>query len=222
MNAPLFEKVDRYITQLYEAEDEALQFTREAIIKAGMPEHSISPIQGHFLSFMAKLVNAKHILELGTLGGYSTIWLARAVGDSGCVTTIELEARFAEVAKTSIQRAGVADRVSQRTGKALDILPQLETEDTPPFDMVFIDADKPAYCDYLDWAVRLCRPGALIIADNVIREGKVLDNDSSDEKVLGVQAFNQKLAEDDRLTSTILQTIGIKEYDRMALALVKG
>lgn len=220
MNPLLFAQVDHYIQNLYPEEDHALINARQSIVNAGMPEHSISPTQGQFLLFMARLKQARHILEIGTLGGYSSIWLARALPQNGTLHTIELEADFAEVARKSFEVAQMESKVVQHVGPALDILSTLDNEALPRFDMVFIDADKPPYCDYLEWAIRLSKPGTLIIADNVIREGKVLNAPSNDPKVRGVQAFNQKLAADGRLTSTILQTVGIKEYDGMALAVV--
>ena len=169
---------------------------------------------------LATLCSAQKILEVGTLAGYSTIWMARALPKDGRLVTIEFDALHASVAQENMQRAGLVDQVDIRIGKALDVLPQIEAEGIGPFDMIFIDADKPPYAEYFEWALKLSRPGTLIIADNVIREGQVLDPNSSDEKVKGVQRLNQLLATDTRVTATIFQTVGLKEHDGMAMAVV--
>jgi predicted O-methyltransferase YrrM len=164
--------------------------------------------------------NAKNVLELGTLGGYSTIWLARALPDNGKVITIEFDKHHGKVAKQNIENAGLSKKVDLRIGKALNILPKLIAESIEPFDMIFIDADKPPYVEYFEFALQLSRPGTLIVCDNVIREGKVLDKNSTDEKVQGVQRLNKMLSENKKVTATILQTVGIKEYDGIAIAVV--
>ncbi len=164
--------------------------------------------------------NAKKVLELGTLGGYSTIWLARALPKNGKVITIEVDKHHGEVAQKNIDNAGLSQKVNLKIGKALDILPQIIAENEEPFDMIFIDADKPPYTEYFDFALQLSRPGTLIICDNVIREGKVLDNNTTDEKVQGVQRLNKMLSENKKVTATILHSIGVKEYDGMAIAVV--
>lgn len=218
MEKQVFEAVDQYISQLLAPEDDALRAIDPSLSEAGMPPISVSANQGQLLQLLARLVNARRILEIGTLGGYSTIWLARALPSDGTLITLEVDAHHAGVARSNIDRAGLSAIVEVRIGKALDLLPQLAGE--APFDLIFIDADKPPYADYFDWAVKLSRVGTLIVADNVIREGKVLDPDSDDERVRGVQRFNALLATRTDVTATILQTVGLKGYDGMALAVV--
>jgi predicted O-methyltransferase YrrM len=220
MNTEIFTKVDKYISNLLAPEDKALTETIKSLDIEGLPQHSISANQGKFLQVMMILCNAKKVLELGTLGGYSTIWLARALPENGKVTTIEMDKHHRNVAQKNIDKAGLSQKVDLRVGKALDILPQIMEENGEPFDMIFIDADKPPYTEYFNYALRLSRPGTLIICDNVIREGKVLDNNSTDEKVQGVQRLNKMLSENKKVTATILQTVGVKEYDGMAIAVV--
>jgi len=217
MNEELFKKVDQYIDRLLAPEDKALISTIQSLDKAGMPQHSISPNQGKFLQILVKLCAAKNILEIGTLGGYSTIWLARALPSNGKVISIELNSKYAEVAQNNINNAGVQDKVELRVGEALEVLKEIE--DT--FDMVFIDAHKPSYIQYFEWVLKHAHPGTLIVADNVIREGKVLDTNSSDEKVVGVQQFNEMLATNAEVFATIISTVGTKGYDGMAIAIVK-
>jgi caffeoyl-CoA O-methyltransferase len=221
MNNQLFESVDHYISNLLAPEDEALIAATQSLEAAGMPAISISPNQGKFLQLLALLCNAKNILELGTLAGYSTIWMARALPADGQLITIEADPQHAAVAERNIVRAGLASHVQIKTGKALDILPQLLHEGAGPFDMIFIDADKPPYAEYFEWALRLSRPGTLIVADNVIRDGKVLDENSTEPAVNGAQRFNKMLAANTAVNATILQMVGVKEYDGMALAVVK-
>jgi len=221
MNQQLFESVDSYISDLFRDQDEALAATEQSIIDSGIPSISISPNQGKFLQLLARLCNAQKILEIGTLAGYSTIWLARALPNNGKLVTLEFDPKHAAVAEKNIANAGLASLVDIRIGKALDTLPQLAAEGAGPFDMIFIDADKPPYKEYFDWALRLSRPGTLIIADNVIREGKALDKDHTDEMVKGVRRFNEALAANPAVTATIIQTVGAKEHDGMAIAIVK-
>ena len=221
MDQQLFESVDQYISQLFHDEDDCLKATEQSIIQSGIPQISVSPNQGKFLHILAKLSNAKKILEMGTLGGYSTIWMARALPENGKLVTLEIDKKHAEVAQQNFNRCGLAAKIEIRLGKAIDILPQLKTEGEGPFDMIFIDADKPPYTEYFKWALQLSRPGTLIIADNVIREGKVLLDESPDEMVTGVKRFNQFLSQCNDVTATIFQTVGAKEHDGMAIALVK-
>jgi caffeoyl-CoA O-methyltransferase len=221
MNNEIFESVDHYISNLLGHEDEALIAATRSLKEAGMPAISISPNQGKFLQVLALLCNAKNILELGTLAGYSTIWMARALPKDGKLISLEYDPKHAAVAQENIERAGVAGQVQIKTGKALDILPQLHAEGAGPFDMIFIDADKPPYADYFEWALKLSRPGTLIVADNVIRDGKVLDENSADAAVRGAQRFNKVLGASTAVTATILQMVGVKEYDGMALAVVR-
>ena len=216
----MFADVDRYIVDLFASQDEALLATIASLDLAGMPQHSVSPNQGKFLHTLALLCNARNILEIGTLGGYSTIWLARALPEDGCLLSLEYNSFHARVARQNIIRANLESKVTIRVGRAIELLPQIKSEFKTPFDMIFIDADKPPYTEYLQWAIKLARPGAIIIADNVIREGKVLNSSSRDEKVLGVRRFNQMLATNTDVTATILPTIGIKGFDGMAIAVV--
>lgn len=220
MNKELFESVDQYINGLLVDPDDALTATEASIKEANIPSISISANQGKFLHILARLVHAKKILEIGTLAGYSTIWLARALPRDGRLITLEFNPVHADVAHKNITRAGLDSIVDIRVGKALDTLPQIEAEGAAPFDMVFIDADKPPYAEYFQWALKLSRPGTLIVADNVIREGKVLDANSTDEMVLGAQRFNNMLSKSRAVTATIIQTVGEKDHDGMAIAVV--
>lgn len=220
MNQELFNSVDDYISNLLAPEDVALRDVIASLDKERLPQHSISPNQGKFLQVMAQLCSAKNILEIGSLGGYSTIWLARALPEDGKVVTIEVDPNHAKVTQQNIKRAGLEHKVEIIVGKGLDVLPKLINA-KKIFDMVFMDADKPPYTKYFELALKLTRKGSVIIADNVIREGKVLNNDSTDEKVKGVQRFNQMLSKNDKVTATIIQTIGSKEHDGMAIAVVK-
>ena len=210
MDNSIFESVDNYISDLLAPEDHALQKTIGSLAENRIPNMSISPNQGKLLQVFAKMCGAKHILELGTLGGYSSIWLARALPENGKLISVEFDERYAAVARENINNAGVGNRVEIKTGKALDVLPIIEKEMTQPFDMIFIDADKPPYTEYFEWAIKLSRPGTIIIADNVIRNGQVLDTNSPDEKVRGVQRLNKMLSSCQEVTATILQTIGVK------------
>lgn len=217
----IFEEVDGYIANLFGDEDEALRKTMQAIKDEKIPQISVSPNQGKFLQLLAKLCNAKKILEIGTLGGYSTIWMARALPKDGKLISLELDPHHAEVAKRNISYAGLSEIVDIRLGKAIDTLPQLLKEKAGPFDMVFIDADKPPYTEYFEWSLKLSRPGTLIVADNVIRDGKVVLKESPDEMSAGAKRFNETLAANKDVTATIIQTVGTKEHDGMAIAIVK-
>ncbi len=220
MNEAIFSAVDLYTDKLFNLQDDILAKVEQSITDSNIPQISVSANQGKFLQLMAKLCNAKKILEIGTLGAYSTIWMARALPKDGKLITLELDAHHAAVAQKNIELAGFDKMVEIRLGKAIDLLPVLAKENAGPFDMIFIDADKPPYTEYFQWALKLSRPGTLIIADNVIRDGKVLDPDSKDPMVNGAQRFNQALAANTAVTATIIQTVGIKEYDGMALAVV--
>ena len=212
--------VDRYVTDLLVPSDAALDAAIEASTAAGLPAISVSPCQGKLLFLLARVMGARRILEIGTLGGYSTIWLARALPPDGRLITLEVNAGHAEVARSNFARAGLADVIELRLGSALDLLPALVAQGVGPFDMIFIDADKPGYPDYLAWAVRLSRRGSLIVADNVVKEGTVLDADSEDPVVQGIRRFNAALAADPRVTATEIQTVGVKGYDGFAAVLV--
>jgi predicted O-methyltransferase YrrM len=221
MDTSLFELVDQYIGNLLGGEDAVLKSTLKSMKDADIPGINVSANQGKFLQVLAKLCNAKKILEIGTLGGYSTIWLARALPADGQLITLELEQSYADVARQNIIKAGLDPVVDIKVGKAMDSLAALDAEDEGPFDMIFIDADKPPYAEYFEWALKLSRPGTLIVADNVIREGKVLDDNCDDERVRGVQRFNKTLADNQNVTATIIQTVGTKEHDGMAIVVVK-
>jgi predicted O-methyltransferase YrrM len=210
--------VDRYITDLFIPSDSALDAALADSDAAGLPSIHVSPVQGKLLHLLARLQGARNILEIGTLGGYSTIWLARALPAGGRLITLEASPKHAEVARANIARAGLAEIVEVRLGKALDTLPQIA--DKGPFDLIFIDADKPGYPDYLPWALKLSRPGSLIIADNVVRKGGVADAANPDPNVQGVRRFSELLAGEPRVESTVLQTVGSKGYDGFAVSLV--
>ena len=212
--------VDRYITDLLVPSDSALDGALEASTGAGLPAINVSASQGKWLYLMAKVMGARNILEIGTLGGYSTIWLARALPPGGRLVTLEVDAVHAEVARRNFARAGLADVIELRHGPALDTLPTLAAEGADPFDMIFIDADKPSYADYLAWAVRLSRSGSLIVADNVVRDGAVIDANSQDPAVQGMRRFNAALAAEPRVTATQIQTVGVKGYDGFAVIVV--
>lgn len=213
--------VDRYLTDLFVPSDSVLDAALEASAVVGLPPHNVSPNQGKLLLLLAQLQGARTILEIGTLGGYSTIWLARALPSDGYLITLEADAKHAEVAQSNIARGQVpGDVVELRLGQALYTLPQLAAEGRSPFDLIFIDADKPNNPDYLAWALKLSRRGSLIIADNVVRNGAVVDTASNDASVQGVRRFNQLLASEPRVSTTALQTVGSKGYDGLAIALV--
>jgi predicted O-methyltransferase YrrM len=213
--------VDNFLDDLFIGDDENLQSALHRMDENGMPPASVSAMQGKFLYLLAKLVQAQNILEIGTLGGYSTISMARAVGPAGRVVTLEYEPKHAEVAKASIAHAGLADIVDVRTGAALELLPKIKAEGPDPFDLVFIDADKENNVDYISWAVELARPGAVVVVDNIVWNGFILDEGSSDANAIGARAALLALSSDERLDTTVLQTVCAKGWDGFALALVK-
>jgi predicted O-methyltransferase YrrM len=212
--------VDRYISDLLLPVDPALDAALAASAAAGLPAINVSPNQGKLLHLLARAQHARTILEIGTLGGYSTIWLARALAEGGRLITLEAEPRHAEVARSNIARANLTDVVDIRLGKALEILPELVSEGLGPFDFVFIDADKENTALYFDWSLKLTRPGSIIIVDNVVRKGAVVNADSDDANVQGVRRFYEKLAAEPRVSATAIQTVGSKGYDGFAIALV--
>lgn len=220
MSQKLWTEVDNYICDLLVPSDPALEAALKASDAAGLPAIQVSPTQGKFLYLQARLMNATSILELGTLGGYSTIWLARALSPKGRLVTVDANAKHIEVARTNIAFAGLSDRVEFRVGSALDVLPELAREGRGPFDLIFIDANKSNMPEYFDWALRLSRTGSLIIADNVIRDGKVLETASADADIQGVRRFNERVAAEKRVSATELQTVGSKGYDGFAMVLV--
>lgn len=221
MGEDIFGKVDDYLTDLFALEDAVLKTTEESIRANGMPEHSVSANQGQFLFLLAKMCNAQRIIEVGTLGGYSTIWLGRALNETGKLTSIEIDANFADVARKNIKNAGLEKTVEIITGDALEILNELSINGNETVDLFFMDADKPNYVAYFEWAIKHSRKGSLIVADNVIRDGKVLEENSKDEKVIGVRNYTKMLSENNLVTSSILQQVGKKDYDGIAISMVK-
>jgi predicted O-methyltransferase YrrM len=214
--------VDDYYTGVLSAADPVMEEVLKASEAAGLPAIQVSPLQGRMLMLMAQMAGAKRILEIGTLGGYSTIWLARALPKGGEVVTLEAEPLHADTAKANIEQAGFSDMVEIKLGPAAETLDTMVTEGVRPFDFIFIDADKPGYPAYLDLAIKLSWPGTVIVADNMVRQGAVADADSEDEAVKAVRAFNKKVAGDKRLTATAVQTVGVKGYDGFVLARVSG
>jgi predicted O-methyltransferase YrrM len=210
--------VDRYIADLFVGDDAVLEAALTASDAAGLPAIAVSPNGGKLLMLLARAIGARRILEIGTLGGYSTIWLARALPEGGRLVTLEREERHASVARANIARAGMASRVEVRVGPALDTLPTLTAE--APFDFIFIDADKPNNPGYFEWALKLARPGSIIVADNVVRDGQVIDARSRDAGIAGIRRFNELVAAERRVSATAIQTVGMKGYDGFALILV--
>jgi predicted O-methyltransferase YrrM len=212
--------VDSYVTDLIVRPDAALDAALEASAAAGLPAINVSPAQGKLLYMLARLVGARNILEIGTLGGYSTIWMARALPADGRLITLEIDEKNAAIARANFERAEVDRLIELRLGKALDMLPALAAEKHDPFDLVFIDADKKSNPDYFTWALRLARIGSLVIVDNVIRGGAVIDRASDDVSVLGTQRCLEMMAAEPRVVATVLQTVGSKGYDGFAIAMV--
>ncbi len=212
--------VDDYISGLLAPPEQGLQGAIEASVEAGLPPIQVTAPQGKLLNLLARTVGAKTILEFGTLGGYSTIWLARALGAGGRLISLEADPAYAEVARRSIEGAGLAGLVEQRIGPALETLPQLEAEGVGPFDLTFVDADKVNTPSYFAWALDHSRQGALIIADNVVRDGALADPDSADPAIQAQRHFHQMLAAEPRVSATTIQTVGAKGYDGFSIALV--
>lgn len=218
----LWNAVDRYITDSLALSDPALTAALEASTAAGLPEIQVAPNQGKLLHMMARMLGARAILEIGTLGGYSTIWLARALPKEGRLITLEMDPKHAEVARGNIARAGLSGVVEIRIGPAIQALPTLAAEGRGPFDLIFIDADKATIPDYFTWSLKLSRPGTVIVVDNVVRGGAVIEEKSEDASVQGVRKLFAMLAAEPRVTATALQTLGIKGYDGFAIALVNS
>lgn len=221
MDQPIWDAVDDYAADLLIKEDEALRAALRDSGTAGLPAISVSAAQGKLLHLLARMQKASRVLEIGTLGGYSTIWLARGLAPGGRVVTLELEPRNAEIARTNIDRAGVTDRVEIRVGAAIDSLRRMTEEDPAPFDLVFIDADKPSTPEYFRWAMRLSRPGTVIVVDNIVRHGALVDPDSDDPGAPGMRKVSELIAADAGVTATLIQTVGNKGYDGFLLALVE-
>jgi predicted O-methyltransferase YrrM len=212
--------VDRYIDELLVRPDSVLEATVTASSAAGLPPIQVSPSQGKLLQVIAQIRGTRNILEIGTLGGYSTIWLARALPPGGHLISLEVNPKHAEVARANLARAGLGEVAEVREGQALESLPRLAKEGRGPFDFIFIDADKPSYPDYLTWALKLSKAGTVILADNVVRGGAVADPTSTDPNVRGVRRFNELLAAETRVSATAIQTVGSKGYDGFAIAFV--
>ncbi|WP_422003724.1 O-methyltransferase [Pyruvatibacter mobilis] len=216
----IFTLVDRYLDGLFASEDEALAAVHETARAAGMPNIAVAPNQGKLLNLFAKLIGARRILEFGTLAGYSAIWMGRALPEDGKLISLEYDPAYAEVARGNIARAGLASQVDIRVGAALDTLPDLARDETEPFDMAFLDADKRNYPGYFEWALKLVRPGGLILADNVVRGGNVLvPGDDPDAR--GADEFNRMAAADPRCEAVVAQQIGQKGHDGLAVIRVR-
>lgn len=220
MNQETWTAVDRYLTDLLELSDPILEAALAASAAAGLPPINITPTQGKLLQLLARIQHARNILEIGTLGGYSTIWLGRALPAGGRLITLESDPKHASVARANLAAAGLTAVVEVRTGRALETLPQLAAGGNGPFDLIFIDADKPSTTDYFEWALKLSRPGSLIVVDNVVRKGALVDAASDDPNVKGMRRFCEALAAEKRVSATVLQTVGSKGYDGMTLARV--
>ncbi len=218
----LWARIDDYLAEVLLPPDEVLDDTLTAGVDAGIPQIQVSPTQGKLLYLLALAVGAKNILEVGTLAGYSAIWMARALPADGRLITLEVDPDNARVARSSIRRAGLDDRIDVRIGSAMETLPILQTEGAGPFDFVFVDADKQNNPGYVAWALRLARPGTVIVVDNIVRHGALIDQSSQDESVRGVRAMFEFIASEPRLEATALQTVGSKGHDGFALLRVKS
>jgi predicted O-methyltransferase YrrM len=220
MTQELWDTVDEYLTDLMVGEDPALDAALAASDAAGLPQIAVAPTHGKMLHLLARIRGARNILEIGTLAGYSTIWLARALPADGRLISLEYEEKHAELARANLARAGVDDRVEVRLGPALDSLAVLDHQGAGPFDLVFVDADKQNNPGYFQWAMKLTRPGSLIIVDNVVRGGHVVDAETKDPAIVGTRELGRLLTEDPRVTATMVQTVSNKGYDGFALVLV--
>jgi predicted O-methyltransferase YrrM len=221
MTQEMWTAVDHYIEETLVPADPVLEAALAASSAAGLPGIAVAPNQGKQLMILAQAIGAKKILEIGSLGAYSTLWLARALPKDGRLITLEADPKHAEVARRNIENAGFGQVAELRLGKALDALPKLAAEGLGPFDMIFIDADKDNYPGYLEWAVKLSRPGSLIIADNVIRDGRVADANDPDPRVQGVRRMYEMAAKEPALNATAIQTVGSKGYDGFLIAVVQ-
>jgi predicted O-methyltransferase YrrM len=220
MSQERWTEVDEYLAGQLLEEDADLTATLAANAEAGLPAHDVSPTQGRFLQLLVRIAGARNILEIGTLGGYSTIWLARGLPVGGRVTTLEVDPARAEVARSNLIRCRLDGLVEIRVGAALDSLQALKNENVGPYDLIFIDADKPNNPRYLEWAIELSHTGSVIVGDNVVRDGAVVDSHSADPNVLGIRQFLEDMGRHPRLDATALQTVGIKGYDGFSLAVV--
>lgn len=222
MTEQIWTAVDTYLSNLYIAPDPALEDALQSSNAAGLDPINVSPIQGKFLHILAKSHGAKNILEIGTLGGYSTIWLARALPGNGRLITLEANPKHAEIARANIAHADLSGSAEVRMGRAQETLPRLLTEHRGPFDFIFIDADKTGYTDYFSWSLKLAHRGTLIVADNVVRKGGVADPENTDANVKGVQRFHEAVAAEHRVIATTMQTVGAKGYDGFTIIYVNS
>jgi predicted O-methyltransferase YrrM len=222
MSKELWTSVDQYITDSLIPSDPALDACLAACAAAELPAISVSAAQAKLLFLLAQLIGARNILELGTLGGYSTIWLARALPSGGRVITLEADPKHAAVAAANFARAGLEDRIELRLGRAIETLPEIAAEGRGPFDLIFIDADKPSIPQYFDWALKLSRPGGVILVDNVVRDGALADATSRDPSIQGARRLHELLATEPRTVATTIQTVGSKGYDGFTLIRVTG
>jgi caffeoyl-CoA O-methyltransferase len=220
MDEEVWTRAEQYIAEQLLEKDEVLDAVLAATEAAGMPDIQVSPTHGKMLMLLAQMRGAKRILEIGTLAGYSTIWLARALPADGKLITLEFEPKHAAVARDNIARAGLSDKVEVRVGSALDTLPLLEAEGAGPFDLVFIDANKNGYADYLGWALKLTRRGSVILADNAVQQGRIADAGSDDTNVQGIRRFIEMLGAEPRVSATIIQCVGSQGYDGLAIGIV--
>jgi predicted O-methyltransferase YrrM len=216
-----WQAVDDYLVETFLPDEPAFALALADSEAAGLPTIQVSPPQGRLLEVLARALGAQRILEIGTLGGYSTLWLARGLAPGGRIVTLELEAKHAEVARRNFVRAGRQDVIELKLGSALETLPRLVAENAGPFDLIFVDADKANLADYFTWSVKLSRPGTLILVDNVIRDGEVVDAASTDDMVRGVRRMNERIAAEPRVSATVLQTVGGKGYDGLAFVVVE-
>lgn len=218
----IWDKVDQYIEERLIQHDPILEKVLNENKEAGLPAYDVSPTQGKLLNLLVRMREAKRILEIGTLGGYSTIWMARALPPNGKLITLELDPHHARVAEANLSLASVKDKVEIRVGDALEQLARMSDEGIKSFDFIFIDADKPNNPNYLKWALHFSHPGTVIIGDNVIREGEVINENNQDPRVRGVREFYDLLAKEDNITATAIQTVGSKGYDGFAIGIVKS
>jgi predicted O-methyltransferase YrrM len=221
MTQELWTAIDEYITDQVIPDDPVLDAALEASVAAGLPQIAVAPNQGKLLYLLARLRGARNVLEIGTLAAYSTIWLARALPPGGKVITLEVDPAHAEVARRNLDHAKLSDVVEVRVGNAVETLPEIARKAEGPFDLIFIDADKQSIPEYFEWAIALSRPGCVIVVDNVVREGAILDATSDDASVRGVRRLNEMLASDRRVSATTIQTVGVKGHDGLTIALVE-
>jgi predicted O-methyltransferase YrrM len=220
MGQEIWEAVDKFLDKMMIPHDSALEDALAAAAAAKLPAIQVSSVQGKFLHLLARILGARNILEIGTLGGYSTIWMARALPEGGRIITLEADPKHADVAKKNFARAGVESKVELRLGKALDTLPQVAADGLGPFDLFFIDANKSNMPEYFEWSLKLARKGSVIIADNVVREGAILDANSKDADIQGIRRFLEMVGKEKRVSGTALQTVSTKNYDGFAVVLV--